>query len=145
MSEDTVVQMAAESDDDVVVNLRLPRTWLTRVDALVPLLEKREEARASGVVSRSTILRLMLLRGMGALEEEQRLLGADDGDTTVMGPEELQQLSALASKPLLAHAASQQVSEEKKNGEVSKKPRTPTKRKPPVKSERPHGKNQGHR
>jgi hypothetical protein len=70
MSPATVASMATEKDDDVVANVRLPRDWLARADQLVTHLEKREEVRAYGRVSRSMVLRLAVLRGIEALESE---------------------------------------------------------------------------
>lgn len=57
-----------EQDDDVVVNVRLPRDWLARADELVAALEKADDVRAYGRVSRSMVLRLAVLEGIKVLE-----------------------------------------------------------------------------
>lgn len=64
----TLTGMATDKDDDMTVNVRLPRDWLARADALVGALEKLEDVRAYGRVSRSMVLRLAVLEGIKVLE-----------------------------------------------------------------------------
>jgi hypothetical protein len=59
-----------ERSDDEVVNVRVPREWLARADALVSVLEGIEQVRAYARPSRSMVLRLAVLRGIEALERE---------------------------------------------------------------------------
>jgi hypothetical protein len=54
--------------NSVIVTLRLPKALLQRADELVPKLRDNDEMMAMGRVSRSTVLRLAVLRGLEALE-----------------------------------------------------------------------------
>lgn len=56
-----------------VVSMRLPDEVTRRADALVEALAERDEFRAAaGGVTRSTVIRLAILRGLDALEAESR-------------------------------------------------------------------------
>lgn len=61
----------AKSDGDVVVNVRLPEGWVERADALVEALAADDEVLALATPSRSTVLRLAVLRGLAQLESER--------------------------------------------------------------------------
>lgn len=63
----TMLDMA-EKDEDVVSNVRLPRDWLARADALVEHLEKDEAVRSIARPSRSTVLRIAVIEGLKVLE-----------------------------------------------------------------------------
>lgn len=52
------------------LTFRPPADLVARADALVPVLEADPETRVHGRVSRSTVLRLALLRGLASLEVE---------------------------------------------------------------------------
>jgi hypothetical protein len=56
--------------DEVPTSVRLPREFLTRLDALVPKLEKVPTVAALGPLTRSKVLRLALARGIEVLETE---------------------------------------------------------------------------
>ena len=57
--------------NDAAVNLRLPSTALDRAEAMVEALAADPMLRAAGRgVSRSTVLRLAVLRGLDSLEAE---------------------------------------------------------------------------
>jgi hypothetical protein len=58
------------SNDDPVINVRVPREWLARADGLVPALAQDEAVRSIARPSRSTVFRLAVLRGIEALEHE---------------------------------------------------------------------------
>ena len=53
-------------------SLRLPADLLSRADVLRPLVAQDEELRAFGRVSRSSVLRLAVLKGLEALEAQYR-------------------------------------------------------------------------
>jgi len=56
--------------NDATVTFRCSTEELTRADVLAPLLEQDPNIRAFGKVSRSTVLRLALTRGLDVLEAE---------------------------------------------------------------------------
>ncbi len=56
--------------NDVQIVLRLPQVIRDRADALIPLLESRQEIAALGKVTRSKVIRLALVKGLDALERE---------------------------------------------------------------------------
>ena len=60
------------ADDDVTITIRCPRDVKERIDALVPVLGARDELRAIGKVTQAATIRLALLRGVEALEAEDR-------------------------------------------------------------------------
>lgn len=69
-TSNTLEAMPPEKDDDAMTNIRLPRDWLARADALVPKLDRDEEVRAVARPSRSTVLRIAVLVGIKALEKK---------------------------------------------------------------------------
>ena len=60
---------ASTVDDETLTSLRLPRSLLDRADALIALLKKRPEFAVQRI-TRSTVLRLALMRGLDALEAD---------------------------------------------------------------------------
>lgn len=56
--------------ETVTTSLRLPVELLDRADALVPFVATWPELGAHGKVSRSTVIRVALMRGLAALEAE---------------------------------------------------------------------------
>ena len=62
--------------DSSIVTLRLPKALLARADALVPRLRENSDLAAFGRLSRSVVLRLAVLRGLDALENEQPRVAA---------------------------------------------------------------------
>ena len=54
-----------------VVSLRLANDMLKRADRLIPKLAQTDLA-AAGAMSRSTVLRLAIMRGLDALEKEYK-------------------------------------------------------------------------
>jgi len=56
------------SDPDHVVTLRVPRQLLDRLDALIPLLEHEREFVFKTRVTRSDIIRFLLLQGIESYE-----------------------------------------------------------------------------
>jgi hypothetical protein len=63
----------AEEMNEKAITLRLPADLLERADELVPIVAAYEDFQAMRV-SRSTVLRLALLRGLAALEHEFELV-----------------------------------------------------------------------
>jgi len=61
-----------------MLGLRVPQEVFDRADALIPALSHLASGRASGTLVRSEVLRLALLRGLEALEQEA-LAGDDPG------------------------------------------------------------------
>jgi hypothetical protein len=61
----------AKKLEDVVVGMRLPRETVKRADQLIAKL-KQTELLAAERVSRSTVLRLAVVRGLDALEREYK-------------------------------------------------------------------------
>ncbi len=57
-----------DMSSDETVNVRLPTELLERAEALVAELEKDPQLRVTGRVSRSTVLRLAVWKGIEALE-----------------------------------------------------------------------------
>jgi hypothetical protein len=57
--------------DSSIVTLRLPKSLLSRADALVPRLRENDELFVVGRLSRSVVLRLAVLRGLESLEAQQ--------------------------------------------------------------------------
>lgn len=57
-----------DMSSDETVNVRLPTELLKRAEALVAELEKDSQLRVMGRVSRSTVLRLAVWKGIEALE-----------------------------------------------------------------------------
>jgi hypothetical protein len=66
-----------DSMNDAHLNVRLPRDVVDRLDALVPLVANDPRWRAFGRVTRSTVLRLAVDRGLGPLEAECRAQNTD--------------------------------------------------------------------
>ncbi len=60
------------SKDPTPSSLRLPPELLSRADVLLPLIAQDAELRTFGRVSRSSVLRLAVLRGLEALETQYR-------------------------------------------------------------------------
>lgn len=56
--------------DSTIVTLRLPKSLVERADALIPQLREDEQMVVVGRVSRSIVLRLAVLKGLAALEEQ---------------------------------------------------------------------------
>ena len=56
--------------DSMIVTLRLPKTLVERADALIPRLREDNQMIVVGRVSRSIVLRLAVLKGLEALEQE---------------------------------------------------------------------------
>lgn len=54
----------------VNVNVRVPAGWVARIDRLVGQMAGDPELRAVGRVSRSSVLRLAVLRGLERVEAE---------------------------------------------------------------------------
>ncbi|HEX7476515.1 MAG TPA: hypothetical protein VF331_01785 [Polyangiales bacterium] len=54
--------------DSSIVTLRLPKSLLSRADALIPKLRENSEIFVVGRLSRSVVLRLAVLRGLEAME-----------------------------------------------------------------------------
>jgi hypothetical protein len=52
--------------------LRLPADILRRADALIPALSRTPTFAALGRVTRSTVLKLALMHGLDALEQEHK-------------------------------------------------------------------------
>jgi hypothetical protein len=63
-----ILELMAD-DDDPIVTTRVPREWLARADALAEVLTQVEEVRVFGRPSRSTVVRMALLRGLEMLEK----------------------------------------------------------------------------
>ena len=58
---------------DVQIAIRVPEELVERADALVEAIAADPELSAFGRVTRSSVLRLALLRGLATLEEEHPL------------------------------------------------------------------------
>jgi hypothetical protein len=56
--------------DSSIVTLRLPKSLLQRADALIPTLRSNSDIFVVGRLSRSVVLRLAVLRGLEAMEED---------------------------------------------------------------------------
>lgn len=61
-------------------SLRLPVELLERADALIPVMASWPEVGAHGRVSRSTVIRIALLRGLASLEAEASRRDGDSGE-----------------------------------------------------------------
>ena len=57
---------------EVTTTLRLPAEMMARIEALIPAVAKRPELAVHGRVSRSTVMRLVILHGLEALEAEAK-------------------------------------------------------------------------
>lgn len=57
---------------EVTTTVRLPADMMTRIEALVPVVEQWPEFAVHGRVSRSAVIRLLLLRGLEAVEAETK-------------------------------------------------------------------------
>jgi hypothetical protein len=68
--EDAVV--AGKGTADVRLSLRVPRDLNRRVESLVPKIAKDRAVATFGKVTQSTVLKLALLRGLDALEQEYK-------------------------------------------------------------------------
>lgn len=55
---------------EMVVAFRIPKKMLRAADALIPKLEQKSDLRVAGKISRASVLRLALLRGLDVLWEE---------------------------------------------------------------------------
>lgn len=60
--------MKDKRKQETATSMRLPQEWLDRADALAEQLEDGGELAAFGTITRSTVLRLALERGLGGLE-----------------------------------------------------------------------------
>ena len=58
--------------EETLTSLRLPKPLLDRAEALVAKLKKKPEFAVQRI-TRSTVIRLALMRGLDALEAEHRL------------------------------------------------------------------------
>ena len=56
--------------DSTIVTLRLPQSLVDRADALIAKLRDDDQMLMVGRVSRSIVLRLSVLKGLEALEEQ---------------------------------------------------------------------------
>jgi len=61
---------------DVQVVVRMPADLAARLDKLIPALVDGSDLAAAGRVTRSTVARLALARGLAALEVQGALTGA---------------------------------------------------------------------
>lgn len=55
---------------DEQITFRLSTDMKQRIDALIPEIEKDPELAVLGTITRSKVVRLAILRGLGALEEQ---------------------------------------------------------------------------
>ena len=62
---------AAGGRPDVLTSVRLPSKLIDRLDELIPVLEDDPSMMAMGTITRSKVIRLALLRGVEALEEDR--------------------------------------------------------------------------
>lgn len=60
---------------DEQITFRLSGDMKQRIDALIPEIEKDPELAVLGTITRSKVVRLAILRGLGALEEQHRAAG----------------------------------------------------------------------
>lgn len=60
---------------DEQITFRLSADMKQRIDALIPEIEKDPELAVLGTITRSKVVRLAILRGLGALEEQHRAAG----------------------------------------------------------------------
>ena len=60
--------MKDKRKQETATSMRLPQEWIDRADDLAEQLEDGGELAAFGTVTRSTVLRLALERGLGGLE-----------------------------------------------------------------------------
>jgi hypothetical protein len=67
----SVVQ--GDMSQDPIVTVRLPEEWLKRAERLVAELRGDATLRATGRISRSSVLRLAVLRGLEALEAHYKV------------------------------------------------------------------------
>ena len=58
---------------DVQLSMRVPKELIERADALIPKLSKVPELSTWGRVSRAAVLRLVMLRGLEAIEAQVKL------------------------------------------------------------------------
>ena len=56
--------------NDAQITTRLPADLIERMDALLPQLRKDPRYRAFGRITRSTVIRLAMERGLAVLESE---------------------------------------------------------------------------
>lgn len=68
---------ALEEPMDPTLTIRLPEEIMARADALIPALEADPAIRAHGRVTRSTAIRIAILRGLDALEADTRATRKD--------------------------------------------------------------------
>ena len=64
--------VAGKGTADVRLSLRVPRDLGRRVETLRPKIAKDRSVATLGKVTQSTVLKLALLRGLDALEQEYR-------------------------------------------------------------------------
>ncbi len=67
-----VAVVAGKGTADVRLSLRVPRDLGRRVEALRPRIAKDRSVATLGKVTQSTVLKLALLRGLDALEQEYK-------------------------------------------------------------------------
>lgn len=70
--EPTMEELMAAQRFDKPTPLRLDQEILERADALIPSVGKRPEFQAIGRVTRASVLRLAILRGLAELEAEAK-------------------------------------------------------------------------
>jgi hypothetical protein len=64
--------MAKKTSVMTQVALRIPTEALKRADALIPKVARDSTVAALGEITRSTILKLAVMRGLDALEKEHK-------------------------------------------------------------------------
>ena len=62
----------ARGDGGTQIALRIPSQALKRADALIPKLARNTTISALGHVTRSTVMKLALMRGLELLEQEYK-------------------------------------------------------------------------
>jgi hypothetical protein len=62
----------AMADESMTVQLRLPQSLIEQADALIEALSRDRDLSAAGRITRATVLRLALARGLENLAQEYR-------------------------------------------------------------------------
>jgi hypothetical protein len=68
------------ADESMSIQLRLPASLIEQADALIDVLSRDRDLSAAGRITRATVLRLAVARGLDDLERTFRYGGSHHGE-----------------------------------------------------------------
>jgi hypothetical protein len=68
------------ADESMSIQLRLPASLIKQADALIDVLSRNRDLSAAGRITRATVLRLAVARGLEDLARDYGHGGSNDGE-----------------------------------------------------------------